>query len=71
MRSLIPRSVPCHPPDNFDNLAPLVVICTLSALLPLPLLRLLPEGVDHEQEGEREGDSGSDSDSSVDTRKSN
>lgn len=57
--------------DNYDNLALLITLCTLSALLPLPLLRLLPEGVDHEQEGEREGDSGSDSDSSVDTRKSN
>lgn len=32
--------------DNYDNLALLVVICTLSALLPLPLLRMLPDGVD-------------------------
>lgn len=29
--------------DNFDNLATLIVICNLSSLLPLPLLRLLPE----------------------------
>ncbi|KAI7846290.1 hypothetical protein COHA_000218 [Chlorella ohadii] len=53
--------------DNFDNLAPLVVICTLSALLPLPLLRLLPDGVDQEGDGERDG--GSDSDDSEDSRK--
>ena len=59
----------CAPPaaDNFDNLAPLVVICTLSALLPLPLLRLLPDGVDQEGDGERDG--GSDSDDSEDSRK--
>jgi hypothetical protein len=43
------------------------VICTLSALLPLPLLRLLPDGVDHEADGEREG--GSDSEESEDSRK--
>ncbi|XP_042398528.1 folate-biopterin transporter 1, chloroplastic-like isoform X1 [Zingiber officinale] len=29
--------------DNFDNLATLIVICNLSSMLPLPLLRLLPE----------------------------
>ena len=34
--------------DNFDNLALLVLLCTLSALLPLPLLRMLPDTVDHE-----------------------
>jgi len=60
------RAPPSQPTaDNFDNLAPLVVICTLSALLPLPLLRLLPDGVD--QDGERDG--GSDSDDSEDSRK--
>lgn len=35
--------------DSFDNLAPLVALCTLSTLLPLPLLRLLPEDVDKEK----------------------
>lgn len=29
--------------DNFDNLAVLIVVCNLSSLLPLPLLRLLPK----------------------------
>nr|XP_018684905.1 PREDICTED: folate-biopterin transporter 1, chloroplastic-like isoform X2 [Musa acuminata subsp. malaccensis] len=29
--------------DNFENLALLIVICNLSSMLPLPLLRLLPE----------------------------
>ncbi|XP_078430910.1 major facilitator superfamily protein isoform X2 [Wolffia australiana] len=29
--------------DNFDNLVTLIVVCNLSSLLPLPLLRLLPE----------------------------
>ena len=27
---------------NFDSLAPLVALCTLSSLAPLPLLRLVP-----------------------------
>ena len=27
---------------NFDSLAPLVTLCTLSSLAPLPLLRLVP-----------------------------
>lgn len=44
-----------------------MVICTLSALLPLPLLRLLPDGVDHDQEGETDG--GSDSEGSEGSRK--
>ena len=30
--------------EDFTNLAPLVTVCTLSSLLPLPLLRLLPQG---------------------------
>lgn len=34
---------------EFKDLAPLVMLCTLSMLLPLPLLRLLPEKVDEEQ----------------------
>jgi hypothetical protein len=44
--------------DSFDNLAPLVALCTLSTLLPLPLLRLLPEDVDKERPdgGEADGD---------------
>lgn len=29
--------------DRFDNLTPLVILCNLSSLLPLPLLGLLPE----------------------------
>lgn len=37
---------------NFDNLAPLVAICTLSMLLPLPLLRLLPHSLEEDQEEE-------------------
>ena len=36
--------------SNFDNLAPLVLLCTLSTLLPLPLLSLLPSSLDDEQE---------------------
>lgn len=34
--------------DNFDRLPLLVVVCTLAGLLPLPLLRLLPDTVDQE-----------------------
>ncbi len=30
--------------DNFDNLALLVLVCTVLSLAPLPLLRLVPEG---------------------------
>lgn len=30
--------------DNFDNLFWLVLLCTLSSLAPLPLLRLVPGG---------------------------
>lgn len=29
--------------DDFDNLAPLVLLCTLSSLAPLPLLKLVPD----------------------------
>jgi hypothetical protein len=29
--------------DNFDNLAMLVLVCTVLSLAPLPLLRLVPE----------------------------
>ena len=35
--------------EDFTNLAPLVTVCTLSSLLPLPLLRLLPQGSTSEQ----------------------
>lgn len=28
--------------DSFENLAPLIILCNLSSLLPLPLLGLLP-----------------------------
>lgn len=35
--------------EDFTNLAPLVTICTLSSLAPLPLLRMLPEGSATEQ----------------------
>ncbi|XP_039131102.1 folate-biopterin transporter 1, chloroplastic [Dioscorea cayenensis subsp. rotundata] len=31
--------------DTFNNLAPLLIICNLSSLLPLPLLGLLPEDI--------------------------
>lgn len=41
--------------DTYDNLALLITLCTLSALLPLPLLRLLPEGVDKDADGEAGG----------------
>lgn len=41
--------------DNFDRLALLVTLCTLSSLLPLPLLRLLPEEVDRERPEGGEG----------------
>ncbi|KAL4451496.1 hypothetical protein ABPG75_007158 [Micractinium tetrahymenae] len=41
--------------DKYDNLALLVTLCTLSTLLPLPLLRLLPEGVDQDRGGEGGG----------------
>ncbi len=35
--------------DNFDRLAPLVLLCTLSSLLPLPLLGLVPDTKPQEQ----------------------
>ena len=35
--------------EDFTNLAPLVTVCTLSSLLPLPLLRMLPQGSTTEQ----------------------
>lgn len=35
--------------NEFDNLALLVTVCSLSSLLPLPLLRLLPPEVDMEE----------------------
>uniref|UniRef100_A0A061SCU3 Folate-biopterin transporter chloroplastic-like n=2 Tax=Tetraselmis sp. GSL018 TaxID=582737 RepID=A0A061SCU3_9CHLO len=36
--------------DDFSNLAPLIVVCCASSLLPLPFLRLLPSSVDAERE---------------------
>ena len=44
--------------ENFDNLAILVTICTLSSLLPLPLLRLVPDGnsLDEEQTGAKDSE---------------
>ncbi|KAL3141007.1 hypothetical protein ABBQ32_005521 [Trebouxia sp. C0010 RCD-2024] len=35
--------------EDFTNLAPLVTVCTLSSLLPLPLLKMLPQGSTTEQ----------------------
>lgn len=29
---------------NFERLAPLITLCTLSSLLPLPLLKMIPAG---------------------------
>lgn len=31
--------------DNFDNLTALIIFCNITSLLPLPLLRLLPQNV--------------------------
>nr|XP_016464108.1 PREDICTED: folate-biopterin transporter 1, chloroplastic-like [Nicotiana tabacum] len=36
--------------DRFDNLALLIIVCNLSSLLPLPLLRLLPQDVPDSEE---------------------
>lgn len=36
--------------EHFDNLALLTAICSLSGLLPLPLLKLIPEEVDGDEE---------------------
>lgn len=36
--------------DNFDNLAPLIALCTLLTLAPLPFLRLLPESINKEED---------------------
>ena len=40
--------------DKFDNLAALVVVCTLSSLAPLPLLRMVPEGSPREAQTHRD-----------------
>ena len=37
--------------DNFDNLAVLVLLCTLSSLAPLPLLRLVPDTTSLDEHG--------------------
>lgn len=34
---------------NFERLAPLITLCTLSSLLPLPLLKMIPKGSASEQ----------------------
>ena len=39
--------------ENFDNLAILVVVCTLSSLAPLPLLRLVPDTSPREEQTSR------------------
>jgi folate/biopterin transporter len=36
--------------ENFDNLAPLIALCTLLTLAPLPFLRLLPESINKDQD---------------------
>lgn len=38
--------------ESFDNLAPLIALCTLLTLAPLPFLRLLPESVNKDNESE-------------------
>ena len=39
---------------DFTNLAPLVALCTLSALAPLPLLKMLPDTLDGDKKKEAE-----------------
>jgi BT1 family len=41
---------------NFDNLAPLVTVCALGSLLPLPLLRLVPDLRDDEDAASEDDD---------------
>lgn len=41
--------------EKFDHLAPLLAVCTLSSLAPLPLLRLVPETSPTEQQQEQQG----------------
>ena len=41
--------------DNFDNLAVLVLICNLSCLAPLPLLRLVPDLTSEDDQGSDRG----------------
>lgn len=36
--------------ENFDNLAALVLLCTVLSLAPLPLLRLVPENSPREEQ---------------------
>ncbi|WPT12241.1 hypothetical protein PSENEW3n2_00003899 [Picochlorum sp. SENEW3] len=38
--------------ESFDNLAPLIALCTLLTLAPLPFLKLLPESVNKDNESE-------------------
>ncbi|KAH6808893.1 Major facilitator superfamily protein [Perilla frutescens var. frutescens] len=42
--------------DRFDNLTPLIILCNLSSLLPLPLLSLLPEDIANADSKEKESD---------------
>lgn len=42
--------------DNFTNLAGLVLLCNLSSLLPLPLLRMLPDASPADQVKDLEQD---------------
>lgn len=41
--------------NDFTNLAPLVTVCVVSSLAPLPLLRLLPSGDDDGMKSKKEG----------------
>lgn len=41
---------------DFGNLAPLVAVCTLTTLAPLPLLRMLPDTLDAEKERKKEAE---------------
>lgn len=42
--------------DRFDYLTPLIILCNLSSLLPLPLLGLLPEDIANADSKEKESD---------------
>lgn len=42
--------------ESFDNLAPLIALCTLLTLAPLPFLKLLPESVNKDGESDDAND---------------
>lgn len=42
--------------DRFDYLTPLIILCNLSSLLPLPLLGFLPEDIANADSKENEND---------------